>query len=365
MTTASAESGNENICPQCGAENHPEAVFCGECGYPMPKRNPAQNPPAQNHPAQNHPAQNPPAQNHPAQNHPAQDRPAQDRPAQNPIGSSAQKNTNMGETDLSRINAMSFGSGSAFFDEAASNSQTSAEQPFSGKTSEPKANSAYTNSYQSSSGGYASAANVYSSDRQTAADSRTYTNARDIDRGRPPMEGRNNFVDSDEKVIVTLGSGFVQNIVSSGSPDSVSAVLTDKRLYCSGKFVTFNGKKSQYLKTSKIIEAEDITGTGFIYKSNIAFLIIAIVILTAGLLLGLIFYDDDLLLVFPIIGIVAAIAPFLIYMLKRETFFNIEYAGGTISFSIKWLNTEACKNFQRQIHLIKNKRREERAENNG
>ena len=28
-----------NICPQCGTENESDAIFCGDCGFPLPQSN--------------------------------------------------------------------------------------------------------------------------------------------------------------------------------------------------------------------------------------------------------------------------------------------------------------------------------------
>ncbi len=76
------------------------------------------------------------------------------------------------------------------------------------------------------------------------------------------------FIDSDEHIVQTLGNGYLQNIVSSSGVTKTTAVLTPKRLYFSGIGFEKDGRIWKKIRVSKIIDLEDITGTGFINVSQ-------------------------------------------------------------------------------------------------
>ena len=60
-----------------------------------------------------------------------------------------------------------------------------------------------------------------------------------------------------------------------------------------------------------------------------------------------------------LIAAVVAAVFLMIYNITRKTLFTIEFAGGIIGYDVKILNQNESLNFQRQIHLIKEKRRKE------
>lgn len=183
--------------------------------------------------------------------------------------------------------------------------------------------------------------------RAQASREREYANAA-VATEQVRVKGTNNFVDSDEYVVKTLGNGYLQNIVTTGNAASTTAVLTQKRLYFSGVCFEKSGITWKKVKTSKIIDLEDITGTGFTYKSHIVFLICAIVSVILSVVSFI--YDESAggaILLFITIAFV------IVWMVKRITLFNVEYAGGKIGFDVKWLNANVVSDFQKQIHRMK------------
>lgn len=198
---------------------------------------------------------------------------------------------------------------------------------------------------------------LYGNDRSAAVNAKKYENAQTAAMEVKEKPGKYNFVENDETAIATLGSGYLQNIVS-GNVSSIKAVLTQKRVYLCGKCLEKNGKIWSRRKISRIIEVEDITGTGFEYANNIIWLILGIFIAAAsvllGIILGLAVYEEYFII---LLFALASIPFFIINVLQRRTLFQIEYAGGKIGFDVKWLNPQESMYFQRQIHLIKAKRK--------
>ena len=167
-------------------------------------------------------------------------------------------------------------------------------------------------------------------------------------------------VDKSEKVIATLGSGYISNIISNGSISSTSAVLTDKRVYCSGNMLIKDGKIWRKMKMSKIVEAVDITGTGFTYSSQVEWLAAIII----DIFLEIMILVLDMSTGFTnFLFIALAIVFGILFIVNKKTIFQIEYAGGIIGFTVNWFNPREMVNFQKQIHLIKNKCRAEEREN--
>lgn len=162
------------------------------------------------------------------------------------------------------------------------------------------------------------------------------------------------FVDNDEQIVAELGSSYLKNIISEGKVSDVSAVLTQKRLYLDGKTYLISGKSLTAIKESRIINVEDITGTGFVYFSNITFILISIIILIASIIVSVMELEA-----LGVIGFFVAVFFFIAYFLNRVSIFRIEYAGGSIGFKVEWDSRKASENFQKEIIRVKDRRRKE------
>ena len=182
-----------------------------------------------------------------------------------------------------------------------------------------------------------------------AAREREYAGAAEA-ASQVKVNGTNYFVDSDEYVVKTLGNGYLQNIVTTGSAANTTAILTQKRLYFSGTCYENKGLAFKKVKASKIIDLEDITGTGFLHKSHIVFLILAILCLMLAIGFASDFDDWGGLM---ILLLIAMVIFFLIWIFKRISLFTVEYACGKIGFDVKWLNINVISDFQKQIHRMK------------
>lgn len=161
------------------------------------------------------------------------------------------------------------------------------------------------------------------------------------------------FIESDENVVATLGNGVLQNVLSGGGLSTINATLTDKRLYVSGKCLESIGLGWVYAKISRIIEVEDITGTGFVYVSKPSLLVIGIIFILSALIT---MSFDDLMPLAIILFIIAAILITAFFVTKKNVF-QIEYAGGRIGFDVKWIKADVAANFQKKIHIVKKDRK--------
>lgn len=170
------------------------------------------------------------------------------------------------------------------------------------------------------------------------------------------------FVESDEQLLGTLGNGYLENILGK-KIKKTHALLTNKRVYFQGTFFSGSGKNLQQDIIEKVVDLEDITGTGFRYNKPLGILSGIIMIVFSWLLAllnylswgwgrRLVYYKDS-----PIIGLVGTIIAILIvlirYLKNRKTEYILEYAGGAIRFDAMILGLSNVKDFNKQIRRAK------------
>ena len=213
--------------------------------------------------------------------------------------------------------------------------------------------------------GFADASELFGGKKPETANT-GYASAKDA--AEDVSRDNNDFVDPDERVICTLGNGYWQNMVS-GSIESSYAMLTQKRLYFCGRALEKNGKDWEKIRETKIVDIQDVRGTGFLYVSRVWNLVlsvflfivfIAMIIIVASYSNSIDENTRSILTALSFGALVAGIFFMNKYIMSRKSIFCIETAGGQIGFDVEWLNTEESVNFQRQIHLIKQKKLSER-----
>lgn len=170
---------------------------------------------------------------------------------------------------------------------------------------------------------------------------------------QPQQAASSVFIESGENVVATLGNGVLQNVLSGGGLSTINATLTDKRLYVSGKCLESIGLGWVYAKISRIIEVEDITGTGFVYVSKPSLLVTSILFIIGALVTMTM---RNLLALTIILFVIAAILITAFFVTKKNVF-QIEYAGGRIGFDVKWIKADLAANFQKKIHIVKRDRK--------
>lgn len=298
-------------CPKCGADVENEALFCGECGYRF----------------------------------------------------EAQKNNSQPNTvQRCPVCGADIESDSSFCGECGYNFSNQNKQEFINTAKEVyhSAEKIIKNAAGTAQKTAAKISDDYQR-RAQASREREYANAAAAAE-QVRVKGTNNFVDSDEYVVKTLGNGYLQNIVTTGNAASTTAVLTQKRLYFSGVCFEKSGRTWKKVKASKIIDLEDITGTGFTHEANMILLIFSVIfaVVAIAAIINISFGDDSgISSSIAVISFVLGLGFFIAREIKKVTLFNVEYAGGKIGFDVKWLNVNVVSDFQKQIHRMKANKKSE------
>lgn len=165
------------------------------------------------------------------------------------------------------------------------------------------------------------------------------------------------FIEPDEQLLGTLGNGYLENLLNK-KIESSHALLTDKRVYFQGTFFTGSGKSFEEDIVEKIVDLEDITGTGFCYNKPLGILT-AIVILIPGIIVLFISAATDGgvggLLIGLLYEAIAALIVIIKYIKSRQVDFILEYAGGAICFDASIIGLSHVKDFNKQIRRAKDK----------
>ena len=156
---------------------------------------------------------------------------------------------------------------------------------------------------------------------------------------------RDNYSDQ-EYTITELTGGYGSNLMHGAGMLTNTATLTNKRYRFSGTCYVSSGVGSHLVKDKQqwTIDLENITATGFVYRSVISHLIIAIIAGLAGI--GLMASHSE---ASSFAGIAfAAGAVFLIaYLLSRRTYFMVTHAGGSVALLVsKFGGYKAVKSFE-------------------
>jgi hypothetical protein len=154
--------------------------------------------------------------------------------------------------------------------------------------------------------------------------------------------GATGFVDPSERAICSLKNGYGLNLVAGEGWKSEDSVITNKRLYYYGD----QGVISK-VKQEEIVNIEDITGVSITYFRPWIFVILGALLAVAGLMLK----ETLLKLVFLFSGIFFV----LLFAVLSKSFLKIEYAGGSIHFSVKKYGLNNVRIFQRCIFTQKDK----------
>ena len=150
--------------------------------------------------------------------------------------------------------------------------------------------------------------------------------------------GAAQFVSADEVVVATLSNGFVDNIITGEGFKHETAVVTNKRLYYNYKRGVINR-----VRTREIIDIQDITGTKILSVNYLFILIIA----------GIYFFF--LLLVLGMVTFVFVLV--VAYFVSLKKHLRIEYAGGSISFSVRGYRMSNIQAFQKAIYIAKDEQK--------
>jgi len=157
------------------------------------------------------------------------------------------------------------------------------------------------------------------------------------------------FVDSSEQLVMTLKNSMVLRFFTLEGLTKNQVVLTNKRLYYSYR----NGLISDNSSRSNI-DIEDITGTLIIRNNPLLLLVLAVIVLLYSIIcactmnMGIIF----------LYGFLTSVAVVVSYIKAKGNYMAVLYAGGKIKLKVKTYSTKELLDFQKAIHALKDKRKQ-------
>lgn len=161
------------------------------------------------------------------------------------------------------------------------------------------------------------------------------------------------FASPDERLVAVLGNTIAETFLSTGVLGNGFAVLSDKRVYFRGRCFARIGKHFSVRTEERVVDVQDITGTGFVF-SNPIWLLVLSVIFFCGIIVGVKCLQSDMtvaiifLTAAPVIGFILL----MVYSSAKHTLFEISFAGGGIAFDVRWFSAEEAQFFQKNIKLI-------------
>lgn len=175
--------------------------------------------------------------------------------------------------------------------------------------------------------------------------------------GGAPQKGSSILVDQSESIVATIGNNYLQNFLMGGKVERGVGLLTQKRFYFKGKNYTGSGKDMKSSTQEGVVSINDISFTNFIYTRHTGFLLFAILLTLAGIFSIAVMNSGTGI---PIGSTILAVALlfFVCYFTSRQTLFVISFPGGGFGFDVKYYPIADIRDFQRQLHLLKDYRKE-------
>lgn len=160
------------------------------------------------------------------------------------------------------------------------------------------------------------------------------------------------FVSSDERPVAVLGTNTAEIFFSTGTLGNGFAVLSNKRVYFRGRSFVRTGKRFSARSEERVVDVQNITGSGFIYSNPVWLLVLAIIFWTFALLRTGIgappLWQITAVIAFGSVGTLL----FFLYRSKKHTLFEISFAGGSIAFNVSWFPMAEAQFFQKNLKLV-------------
>ena len=170
------------------------------------------------------------------------------------------------------------------------------------------------------------------------------------------------FVNPDERQIATVGGGYPGNQENKGRREKAYGILTDRRLYYRGKFYRLENYWMLYkTKEESIVDLQDITASGFVFRRNIILETIAglatlieLLLIIAGLFAS---YDNVLeFWLFTLAVGVLTIVLWIPCIFLRRPVYRIFHAGGMIILKASANKVEQFRDFDRKLRHAKDEK---------
>lgn len=166
---------------------------------------------------------------------------------------------------------------------------------------------------------------------------------------QPVADNNSDFGTPDERLIMKIGSGYMENFLSGMGLMNNSAAVTNKRVYYKGKSFSSFGMGVKRCKAVQSVDLKDITGIGIYSMFNLALLILGIFITLWGIILPM--ADAPAFAWIP--ELVLGLLFIIIALLTTRTILRIDYAGGFIALNMRKFSRGECTNFHKAILAAK------------
>lgn len=160
------------------------------------------------------------------------------------------------------------------------------------------------------------------------------------------------FVDQSESVTAIIGSSYLQNFLTGGGVGKGIGILTQKRFYYKGRNYSDSGKKAKQTTEEGVVSIEDISFTAFSHTRYIGRLIMGILFALIGIIISTSDVPKSIDFLGPLF-LLAALAFVVMYFVSRNTLFMVSFPGGSFAFDIRYYPIADIRDFQRQLHLLK------------
>lgn len=166
---------------------------------------------------------------------------------------------------------------------------------------------------------------------------------------QPAADNKGDFGTPDERLIMSIGSGYMENFLSGMGLMNNSAAVTNKRVYYKGKSFSSFGMGVKRCKAVQSVDLKDITGIGIYSMFNLALLIFGIILILVGIILPC--YGSPGYFWGPSLGF--GVLFFIIALITMRTVLRIDYAGGFIALNMRKFSRGECTNFHKAILAAK------------
>lgn len=158
------------------------------------------------------------------------------------------------------------------------------------------------------------------------------------------------FIDQDESMTAVIGTSYLQNFLIGGTVEKSVGILTQKRFYYKGTNFGGDGKAMKSTTEEGVVSIEDITFTMFRHTQDFGLLAIGIILALVGVCA---MFAGDAGAMISSIALAVSVLLFIIYFASRRTLFWVSFPGGNFGFDIRYYPIADIRDFQRQVHLLK------------
>ena len=166
---------------------------------------------------------------------------------------------------------------------------------------------------------------------------------------QPVADNNGDFGTPDERLIMRIGSGYMENFLSGMGLMNNSAAVTNKRVYYKGKSFSSFGMGVKRCKAVQSVDLKDITGIGIYSMFNLALLIFGIIFMLAGIIFPCVGAPEYVWIPELVLGLLFII----IALITTRTILRIDYAGGYIALNMRKFSRSECTNFHKAILAAK------------